>query len=250
LIAAAQQMHEPVWPTPADAVAEKALHLGLTSTLSRLAFTQRRAEDDPAVLTDQALIRGTAVCIASNTWSAGRLGDTVLFAHQRQGNKLVVGYFVYWSAERPWGKNALTYSVLPALAIDAAYSHFLFVMPGVRELMYGPGDVEGAAVTYRVEDDGRLVPESALADDDRHHRITLSGKDLALGRDSIALMTAFWSHQLGAHGAATYAKTSGVERRCYRGESLRPLSDEVAAEFRLGTREAPRRARPAWLAVR
>jgi hypothetical protein len=33
---------------------------------------------------------------------------------------------------------------------------------------------------------------------------------------------------------------------CFDGERLRPLSDDVAARFRLGNANAPRRARPAW----
>ncbi len=242
LIAAAQQAREPRWPSAASVAGEP---------LTTASLTLRHVDTSPAATqsAERALVQSMAVCIASNTWSAGELGDSVLFEARRQGDLLQVGYFVYWSAERPWGKNLLTYSVVPALAIDATYSHFLFVMPGVRQFLYGSGDVEGAMVTYRIGADGKLSVESALADDDRHQLVALSQQDLALGSDSIALMTNVWSHQLGAHGAAAYAREHRGELRCYRGESLQPLTPTVSSEFRLGTREAPRRARPAWLSL-
>src|SRR5262245_28481078 len=66
-------------------------------------------------------------CVASPTWSAGELGRSVLYRSERQGSTLTVGYFVYWTTERPWGKNALSYAVLPALLIDAFYSHLFFL---------------------------------------------------------------------------------------------------------------------------
>ena len=48
-----------------------------------------------------------------------------------------------FSDERPWGDNWLSWSVLPALAVDLVYTRFLFGLPGFRRARYGPADVEG-----------------------------------------------------------------------------------------------------------
>ena len=79
---------------------------------------------------DAARIVKQPVCVGAASWSAGTLGPTVLFLERRVGKKLDVGYFVYWSEERPWGSNLVSYTVLPALATDAVYSHFLYLFPG------------------------------------------------------------------------------------------------------------------------
>src|SRR2546423_157770 len=68
---------------------------------------------------DDSVVRKLPLCVASESWSAGELGRTVLYRYKREGRTLTVGYFVYWTTERPWGKNLLSYSVLPALFIDA-----------------------------------------------------------------------------------------------------------------------------------
>jgi hypothetical protein len=104
-------------------------------------------------------------------------------------------------------------------------------------------------VTYRVQADGSLSVISALADNDHHHLVSLAPDDIALDEDSIVLMTSVWSHQLGTRGAADYARAHRDELRCYRGDALQPLTPNVSNEFKLGTREAPRRARPAWLSL-
>src|SRR5712671_1000893 len=91
---------------------------------------------------EASIVRGLPVCVASQSWSAGELGQSVLFHSKREGRRLTVGYFVYWSTERPWGKNALSYSFLPALFIDAFYSHLFFMFPGAQRFLFGPGDVE------------------------------------------------------------------------------------------------------------
>src|SRR5581483_3291576 len=57
--------------------------------------------------TDAARIQKLPVCVASRNWAAGDLGETILYRLHRVGNRLEVGYFVYWSTERPWGQNML-----------------------------------------------------------------------------------------------------------------------------------------------
>lgn len=196
---------------------------------------------------DRAAIEAHPVCIGSRVWSAGRLADTVLYEYRRNGDYLTVGYFAYWSTERPWGDNVLTYGFLPALIVDAIYSHTLFLLPGARDALYGPGDIEGASVTYRQEPSGELVPIGGLADDDGHDPVQLSAADLD-GGGRTTLITDVWSHQLGGKGGAHHAKLKEESRqlRCFSGETLRPLSDVVARTFRLGSHHAPRRAKPAW----
>src|SRR5687767_8949976 len=66
---------------------------------------------------DRALVEGQAVCIASSVWSAGDLGDTLVYHFERQGERLKVGYFAFWSSERPWGINSLSLSIGPALLV-------------------------------------------------------------------------------------------------------------------------------------
>lgn len=194
---------------------------------------------------DVERIRAQRLCVASSAWF-GKLGDTVLFVHQRRGDELRVGYFVYFDVERPWGHNLLTYSVLPAMLIDATYSHFAFVFPGVQRLLYGPGDVEGASIAYQVAATGELLVRDGLADDDTHHPVTLSRSDL-LGSDGrVVLMTDVWSHQLGARGAASYAGREDAMLRCFSGPALQPLTRRIAQSFRLGSFQHPLRARPAF----
>lgn len=196
---------------------------------------------------DRARIEKHPVCIGSRVWSAGAMADTVYYRARRDGDRLIVGYFVHWTTERPWGNNLLTMAVLPALLVDAFYSHTLFALPGARALLYGPGDVEGASVTYRVLPDGALTPLGAHADDDSHEPIILGASDLD-ARGKTALVTEVWSHQLGGKQGARYVESAegAAAMRCFSGASLRPLPREVAEMFQLGTSEAPRRAKPAW----
>ncbi len=201
--------------------------------------------DDPAAAL-RARIEAQPVCVVSKVWSAGRLGASVLYHYRRDGDRLHVGYFVYWSTERPWGNNALTYTGLPALFTDAFYSHFLFALPGARRVLYGPGDVEGARVDYRIRPGGGLEVLGGLANDATHQEVTLSRSDLVDNQGRIILMTRVWSHQLGAHGGAAYVARESGAPHCFRGDSLEPLSAKVAKALRLGTERAPRRAKPAW----
>lgn len=193
---------------------------------------------------DDARVVAQPICVGARTWSAGSLGDTVLYRTQRLGNKITVGYFVYWSEERPWGSNVASYMVLPALATDAVYSHFLYVFPGLKDALYGPGDVEGVQIVYEQRADGSLDVVSGRADDGNHTPVVLSRSDLLDAQGRVVVLTDVWSHQLGAHGAA--AASTELPLHCYVQSSLRPLTEVVARLFRLGNEREPRRGNPAW----
>jgi hypothetical protein len=193
---------------------------------------------------ESEIIRNLPVCVTAHSWSAGELGRSLLYHYERHGRTLTVGYFAYWTTERPWGNNALSYSVLPALFIDAFYSHFFFLFPGMQRVLHGPGDIEGARVVYEQRDDGGWTPVSAVADDGFHREVPLSRDDFVDRRGRVVLMTDVWSHQLGASGARTFAEGNSVT--CFDHDAMEPITDEIAQDFRLGSREEPRRARPAW----
>jgi hypothetical protein len=203
-------------------------------------FAEQRSDDDARVVEQP-------VCVGARSWSAGALGDTVLYRTRRNGNRLTVGYFVYWSEERPWGSNSLSYTVLPALAVDAVYSHFLYVFPGLKDAMYGAGDIEGVQVSYEQRPDGALEVVKGRADDGNHGGVELSREDLLDAKGRVVFLTDVWSHQLGAHGGATLADRSQLELKCYEKSSLRPMTELVARQFRLGSEREPRRGNPAWL---
>jgi hypothetical protein len=187
------------------------------------------------------------VCIGARSWSVGSLGDTVLYRTRRIGRKVAVGYFVYWSEERPWGKNVLSYTVVPALATDAVYSHFLWLFPGLKDALYGPGDIEGVMVEFEERADGSLNVLGGLADDGNHAPVQLTRSDLLDSKGRVVLLTDVWSHQLGAHGAAKFADSPGSELKCYEKSALQPMTDKIAREFRLGTEHKPLRGNPAWI---
>lgn len=187
------------------------------------------------------------LCVGARSWSAGALGETVLYRTRRIGRKIAVGYFIYWSEERPWGKNVISYTALPALAMDAVYSHFLYVFPGLKDAFYGPGDVEGVLVEFEEREDGKLEVVSGVADDGNHAPVQLSRADLLDSQGRVVLLTDVWSHQLGAHGGAKFADAPGAELKCYAKSTLQPLTDEIAREFRLGTEHKPLRGNPAWI---
>jgi hypothetical protein len=191
--------------------------------------------------TDQALVLRQRVCVLNTLRSAGDLSAQIVFRSRREGDRLTVSYFVHWSTERPWGDKSL----LASLAIDSVYSHFFFVLPGLRYLLHGPGDVEGATVVYRVAGSSLEIVEG-FADTESHDPVQLTAADLTDSDGSTLLMTNVWSHQLGAHGAAQAGTTPQLSRRCYEGRELRPLTSDVATRFWLGSAEHPRRARPAW----
>jgi hypothetical protein len=227
---------EPQWPAPIVRTTQASLTARLHPRTPMPA--SNTAQEDE-------LVTHQPFCVASSVRSSGSLGDSVLYRYRRDGDTLYVGYFVYFSTERPWGDNALTHKVLPALAIDAFYSHFMFVLPGAQRLLYGPADIEGALVRYRIEGD-RLVAQGALADDEEHHRVRLDAEELRAPNGNTLLLTETWSHQLGAHDAVRRSASLAV--RCFSGSGLVPLSTSVADAFRLGSESAPHRAKPAWRA--
>jgi hypothetical protein len=219
----------PSWPgTPS--------HLALAD-----AAAQAPADQDQG----DAVVRSVSVCIAAPRWSAGELGRTILYRVRRDDDRMQVGYFVYWSTERPWGRNRSSFALVPALLTDAVYSHFLFVLPGLQRLLYGPGDVEGVRVTFARTSTG-WVPISAIADDDYHREVELQPDEFVDAEGRIVLMTDVWSHQLGAHHAVRSVALGGSAMTCFAGDTMRPLTEETACAFRLGSPAAPLRAPPAW----
>jgi hypothetical protein len=200
--------------------------------------------DSPATLRDR--IEEQSVCVGARSWSAGSLGNTVLYRFTQVGRKVSVGYFVYWSTERPWGPNVLSYTVLPALAADAFYSHFLYVFPGAKDAIYGPGDIEGVNVEFELDEKDDLQVVRGRAQDATHGDVQLTRADLVDASGRIILLTDVWSHQLGARGGAEYASAKGSDVRCYQRASLQPMTEQVATAFRLGDEHRPSRAKPAW----
>ena len=131
------------------------------------ALPVQQSSDRAAPKSDDELIASQSVCVASSVWSAGELGETLAYRFERRGNQLHVGYFAFWSSERPWGMNALSLGVAPALVVDGVYSHGLFVLPGMRHFIYGAGDIEGASVVYEISGE-KLIPIRGFADDETH----------------------------------------------------------------------------------
>lgn len=200
------------------------------------------ASAPPPADADDALVRAQPVCVMSTLDSAGELGSSLVVRHRRDGDRLWVSYFAYWSSERPWGDKPF----LASLAIDAFYSHFLFFLPGLRHALYGPGDVEGVTVVYR-EVEGRLEIIEGYGDDEYHRAVHLGPEDLTGSDKHTLLLTSWWSHQLGGRGAPRIAREPSTSRRCFEGPSLVPLTNEIAQAFRLGNAQKPLRARRAWL---
>lgn len=193
-------------------------------------------------LGDEALVRAQPVCVVATKDAAGDIGRSLVVRHRREGERLIVSYFVYWSSERPWGDKPWWLS----LVIDAVYSHFLFFLPGLRHALYGPGDVEGVTVVYRSAGQGLEILEGH-GDDEYHRGVHLDAAELTGKDKSTVLSTTGWSHQLGGRGAARIAGGAAVSQRCFAGSELVPLTDDIAERFRLGSASAPSRARYAWL---
>lgn len=187
---------------------------------------------------EQAAIERQPVCIGSSVASAGALSDVLYYrAVARADGHIEVGYFAFFSEERPWGNNWLTWSLLPALAVDLVYSRALLVAPGLQRALYGAGDVEGVGVEYAVLPDGSLRLERAVADDGTHDPILLSREDaFSLDGERPTFYSSVWSHQLGGRGARARAELAYV--RCYAEGSLRPLPDLVARVFRVDDNRA------------
>lgn len=205
-----------------------------------------RQQEQPPWAALEAAVRQIPVCVLwSKSW-AGKLGDSILYRiRQVDSDRILVGYFAYWTTERPWGDNDLTRWWVPALAIDGFYSHFLFLFPGLQRVLYGAGDVEGARVTYRRLGNGRLVPVGIVADNPSHREVSIDLQEAVDEHGRILLYDDAWSHQLGGDDALARFR-DGASHRCYERNSLLPLTPSVIRAFRLGSPASPRRARPAW----
>ena len=187
----------------------------------------------------QAAIERQPICIGSAVRSAGVLSDVLYYrATETPDGKLSVGYFAFFSEERPWGNNWLTWSVVPALAVDMVYSRAFMIAPGLQRALYGAGDVEGVEVVYDVLPDGSLRLDHALAED-REEKPTVLTRENALAVDPNrpTFYSDVWSHQLGGRGARS--RSDLVSSRCYEGDAVRPLPESVAREFRVTGRALP-----------
>jgi hypothetical protein len=213
--------------------------------LGMLGAAPRGAGDLPAPSPDVAAetpedlaIQAQPVCVGSTVRSVGELGPALLYRRARlPDGRLAVGYYAFFSEERPWGNNWLTWSLFPALALDLVYTRGLFVAPGLQRAAYGPGDVEGFRVIYAQDGQGGLRAEGAVADDERHRRAELSRADLfAVDPARLTVATRSWSHQLGAR-----VERLGdlVYRRCYGARSIRPIDRDVVRRFKLEGRAEP-----------
>jgi hypothetical protein len=213
--------------------------------LGMLGAAPRGASDLPAPAPDAAVatpedlaIQAQPVCIGSTVRSAGELGPALLYRRSRLSDgRLAVGYYAFFSEERPWGNNWLTWSLVPALALDLVYTRGLFVAPGLQRAAYGPGDVEGFRVIYAPDGHGGLRAEGAVANDERHRRAELSQADLfAVDPAQLTVATSSWSHHLGAR-----VERLGdlVYRRCYGPRSIRPIDRDVVRRFKLERRAEP-----------
>jgi hypothetical protein len=197
------------------------------------------AQSTEHVGVEQAAIEQREICVGSSVASAGKLGDTLYYrATKLPDDKLVVGYYAFFSEERPWGNNWLTWTVLPALAVDAVYSHGMFVGPGMQRAISGKGDVEGFRIEYELRPDGSLEVERAVADDGSHNVVNLSEKDLlSLDPKRPTVYTDVWSHQLGGRGVRSRSDLSYV--RCFGPGHIRLLPEAIVDEFALGGRAMP-----------
>jgi hypothetical protein len=189
--------------------------------------------------TQQQAIEAQPICIGSSVSSAGTLGDALYYrAVELADGRVAVGYFAFWSEERPWGNNWLTWSVVPALSVDLVYSRALLVAPGLQRALYGLGDVEGVSIVYSRSPDGSLHPEEASGDDDSEHAVSIPrDRMFALDPARPTFYTDIWSHQLAGSGATSRDELAYV--RCYDNGSIRPLPDSVASAFRVEHRAGP-----------
>lgn len=181
----------------------------------------------------QATIERQPVCIGSRVASAGDLSDVLYYrAIETDDGRIAVGYYAFFSEERPWGNNWMTWSVLPALVVDMVYTRAFWVAPGLQRALYGIGDVEGVSILYRVATDGGLIVDHGLVDDGHEHARRLSREELlALDPSRPTLYSDVWSHQLGGRGA--HSRKDLVKERCYVGDSVRPMTSDLAREFRI-----------------
>ena len=196
-------------------------------------------EEVAASTTEQIAIEKREICVGSAVASSGDLADTLYYrATVMPDGKLVVGYFAFFSEERPWGNNWLTWTVVPALAVDMFYTRAMFVGPGLQRVMHGKGAVEGFRIVYSQLADGSLEIERAVADDGTHATVLLDRADvMALDPKRPTLYSDVWSHQLGGRGV--HDKGSLAYVQCFGPGHVRPLSDALSSEFALAGRAPP-----------
>jgi len=188
---------------------------------------------------EQAAIEQREICVGSQVTSAGTLGDVLYYrATLLPDGKLIVGYFAFFSEERPWGNNWLTWTVVPALAVDMVYTRSVFVGPGLQRAISGKGDVEGFRIVYGIAPDGTLNVERAVADNGSHDAVYLEAADvLRMDPQRPTFYSDVWSHQLGGRGVRTMADLAYV--RCFGPGRVLPLPDSVDADFALRGRAPP-----------
>ena len=197
------------------------------------------AERAVALSPAEMAIEHQPICVGSSVVVAGSIADTLYYrAAVLPSGQIAVGYFVFYSEERPWGKNWMTWTVLPALGVDMFYSRSLLVGPGVQRALYGKGDVEGFRIVYDVEHDGALRVDSAVADDGKEGPVVLDRAHvLAFDAKRPTFYTDVWSHQLGGRGVQSREDLASIH--CYEADRIRALSDDIAREFRLERRADP-----------
>jgi len=188
---------------------------------------------------EQTAIEQREVCVGSSVESAGDLGDVLYYrATVLPDGKLAVGYFAFFSEERPWGNNWLTWAVLPALAVDMFYTRTMFIAPGLQRAMHGKGDVEGFRIVYEQLANGTLSVEHAVADDGSHAPVNLARADvLAIDPERPTLYSDVWSHQLGGRGVKS--KSDLAYLRCFGPGQVRPLPAAISDEYALVGRAPP-----------
>ncbi len=188
---------------------------------------------------EATLVERQPVCLGSSVASAGALADTLYYRATRlPDGRIAVGYYAFFSEERPWGNNWQTWTVLPALAIDLFYTRTLFIAPGLQRAMFGAGDVEGISIIYEPQADGSLAFHHATAENANERPITLS-REQAFALDPLrpTFYSEVWSHQLG--GTHASSRSDLVYQRCYSADSIRPLPEELASSYRVENRAGP-----------
>jgi hypothetical protein len=210
------------------------MHEGALPTASAASATATESTS-----AETAAIEQREICVGSSVASAGVLADTLYYrAAMLPDGKLAVGYFAFFSEERPWGNNWLTWTVLPAIALDLVYTRSMMVGPGLQRAMYGKGDVEGFRIIYDVRPDGSLEVERAFADDGSHDPVQLERADvMGLDAKRPTVYSDTWSHQLGGRGLRDKAALSYV--RCFGAGHVRPLTDALSDDFALAGRAPP-----------
>jgi hypothetical protein len=188
---------------------------------------------------EQSAIEKREICVGSAVESVGELADDLYYrASVLPDGKLAVGYYAFFSEERPWGNNWLTWTLLPALAVDTFYTRAFFVGPGLQRAIHGKGDVEGFRVVYDLRPDGTLALERAIADDGTHAPVYLSAEDvMSMDRLRPTFYSDVWSHQLGGRGVRARSDLAYV--KCYGPGHVRELPESIATDYGLDHRAQP-----------